>query len=204
MGVSRNTIREALKSLENEGILFSRHGVGIFVSSPPAHSNHNITVLNSTTEIIKNNGFTPGTKSVFYEIRKVPQRILDQMTFYDYENTDFLYIERVRTADDKPIAYVEDYIPYFDGLLEQFPGEEEIPFFPFLEREGLEVAFSNCTIHSVLSTPKLEERLSLEKPAALLLLQQLHYSSKGDLVLYSDSYFITNELEFSLVRNCSN
>lgn len=201
MGISRNTVREALKSLENEGLIVSRHGVGTFVISSPNHIKHNIAVLNSTTEIIRNNGYEPGTSGVFYEIRKAPEKIQKQ-TQLSMEQ-EYLYIERIRTANGKPIAYVEDYLPMQDGLCEAFAEDEAAPIFPVLEKHGMQVSFSNCTIHAVISDNKIEKNLELAKTSGLLLLQQTHYSTKGNLVLYSDSYFLTNELEFSLVRKCA-
>lgn len=198
MGISRNTVREALKALENEGVVISRHGVGTFVINTPGNLKHNISVLNSTTDIIANNGYRPGSKNVGYDKRKAPAEITRRLNLP--ENQDFLYIRRVRSADDKPIAYVEDYIPYQEGLLETFSTDIETPLFPWLKQHGKKPAFSNCTIHAVLSTPEHQQYLALSELTGLLLLQQSHYSSKGELILYSDSYFLTSELEFSLVR----
>ncbi len=198
MGVSRNTVREALKALENEGILISRHGVGTFVISTPGHMKHNIAVLNSTTDIIANNGYIPGSKSILFERRTAPAELSKHLNLP--ESQEFLYIERVRTADNKPIAYVEDYIPYQEGLLELFAASPDVPLFPLLDQNGRKAAFSSCTLHSALSSPKLQEHLELAETTALLLLKQSHYSNKGELTLYSDSYFLTQELEFSLIR----
>ncbi len=199
MGVSRNTVREALKALENEGVLLSRHGVGTFVISTPGHLKHNIAVLNSTTDIIANNGYQPGSRSVHFDKRTAPAEIRKRMNLP--EDQEYLYIERVRTADERPIAYVEDYIPYQEGLLELFSTDSETPVFPMLDQMGKKAAFSNCTIHAVLSTLKHQKYLTLPDITSLLLLQQNHYSNKGELILYSESYFLTNELEFSLVRS---
>ena len=37
LGVSRNTLREAYISLENEGIIVRRHGIGTFIAQPAFH-----------------------------------------------------------------------------------------------------------------------------------------------------------------------
>lgn len=198
MGISRNTVREALKALENEGVIISRHGVGTFVINTPGNLKHNIAVLNSTTDIIANNGYRPGSKNITFDKRLAPAEICKRLNLP--EDQEFLFIKRVRSADDKPIAYVEDYIPYQDGMLEAFSADIEAPLFPWLNQFGKKPAFSNCTIHSVLSTPEHQQYLALTELTGLLLLQQSHYSNKGELILYSDSYFLTSELEFNLVR----
>jgi len=202
LGVSRNTIREALKSLENEGILAARHGVGTFVIRDRKSMKHNLAVLNSTTKIIASHGYTPGTKSVHCDVRTISDsHIVEKLG--GKNSMEVFYIERVRTADEIPVVYVEDYIPQIEGIPEQYELHKDEPLFTFLENNGIDISFSNCAVHSVISNPKIQAKLSLPDPKALLLLKQIHYSTKGEPVLYSDSYFLTDKLEFSLIRKQS-
>ena len=98
--------------------------------------------------------------------------------------------------------FVEDYIPYCDGMLERFSFFPTVPLFEFLTEFGKTVAFSDCYIQSVISDNRIMKKLSLSSPQALLLLKQLHYSSEGVPIFYSDSYFMTNKVEFGLIRRC--
>lgn len=200
LGVSRNTIREALKSLENEGVLTSRHGVGTFVLRGSKSMQHNISVLNSTTKIIAGHGYEPGTKGVRFDRRKISTQAALQLG--EEGILEVLYIERVRTADDKPVAFVEDYIPYQEGMLEYYAEHQDGAIFDFLSHFGYDISFSNCTMGAVLSDERLMGHLALDTPHALFKLAQTHYTTKGIAALYSDSYFLTNELEFHLVRKC--
>ncbi|RGY96184.1 GntR family transcriptional regulator [Clostridium sp. AM58-1XD] len=201
LGVSRNTVREALKALENEGLVISRHGIGTFVTRYNGNQNirYNISALDSTTKIISEHGYRHGTKSVYFDVRMASEDISKKLG--SDTPVKILYVERVRTADDIPIVFVEDYIPYADGMLEEFSGQGDPSLFQFINRYA-PVSFANCSIHAVLSDARLMEKLSLTEPKALLLLQQIHYASKGSPVLYSDSYFITEKLEFNLIRRC--
>lgn len=64
LGVSRNTIREALRSLENDGYVISRHGVGTFIIRDTKSMKYNISMLESITKIIQSHGYKPGTRDI--------------------------------------------------------------------------------------------------------------------------------------------
>lgn len=196
LGVSRNTVREAIRSLENDGYVTSRHGVGTFIIRDTKNIKYNIALLESATTIIQNHGYKAGTKSIIYSREDAPNRIAKVL----HNTHDVFYIERVRTADDVPVVYVEDYLPYSEGMLEHFKEDYHESLLVFLEKAGHKITFSDCTIHAVMSTPKVQNKLSLPEPSALLLLQQIHYSSKGIPILYSDSYFISEKFEFNVIR----
>lgn len=199
LGVSRNTVREALKVLENQGLVILRHGIGTFVTRYNSSRNirYNIARLDSTTKIIAEHGYKHGTKSVHFEVRTANDEISKKLG--SDTPLKVLYIERVRTADQVPIVFVEDYIPYVEGMLEDFSKKKDSSLFNFLS-SYTSVSFSSCSIHAVLSSERHMEKLSLTEPKALLLLQQIHYSSNGTPAFYSDSYFITEKLEFNLIR----
>lgn len=198
LGVSRNTVREAIRTLEQEGILYSRHGIGTFVIGTKKSLKTNISTLESSTNIILGHGYEPGTKNVLLAKSKATPEICKNLSIS--EDHDVFYIERVRTADNEPVVYVEDYIPYEMGMEEKYKGEYYESLLEFLELFGHNVAFSICKIKAVISEPKIEEKLELKEKNALLLLQQVHYSQKGEPVLYSDSYYLSDRFEFNLIR----
>ena len=60
LGVSRATLREALRLLEEENVIVRRHGVGTFVNSKPVFTS-GIEQLSSISSMIENAGMKPGT-----------------------------------------------------------------------------------------------------------------------------------------------
>lgn len=200
IGVSRNTIREAIKSLENEGYVTSRHGVGTFIIQDTQNIKYNLSTFDSATKILTDHNYKPGTINVLFEKRKAPTYVRQNLLVEDEE---LFYIERVRTADAIPVIYIEDYLPYFTDIdinYGKFKGES---LMDFLKLYGHQVAFVNCKIQAVLSDARLQTKLSLSKPQALLVLQQTHFSQKGIPVLYSDSYYISDKFDFTIVRGNS-
>ena len=60
LGVSRATLREALRVLEEEKVIIRKHGVGTFVNPRPLFSS-GIEQLSSVSSMIRDAGMEPGT-----------------------------------------------------------------------------------------------------------------------------------------------
>ncbi|WP_261130591.1 GntR family transcriptional regulator [Bacillus sp. Marseille-Q3570] len=199
LGVSRNTIREAIRTLEQEGFLFSRQGVGTFVIGSKSSLKTNISTLESSTNIIKAHGYNPGTMNVKSEVQSATPE-MKKILSLGKEQDEIFYIERVRTANEDPVVYVEDYIPYRLGMEHEYQEIYYESLLEFLENFDLNVSFSVCSIKAVISDEKIASKLQLSEQSALLLLKQTHYSNTGIPVLYSDSYYLSDNFEFNVIR----
>lgn len=154
--VSRNTIREAIKTLEQEGILYSRHGVGTFVIGSKESLKTNISTLESSTNIIISQGYQPGTKSVETKVIECPEEIRKKLSLLPGD--EVFYIERVRTANEEPVVYVEDYIPYQLGMDRKYQEQYYESLLSFLELFDIEIAFSICSIKAMISNERVASR----------------------------------------------
>src|SRR5436190_4134018 len=67
LGVSRPTLREALRSLEDEGVVTRSRGTGTFVSHRPRLRN-NLDVNFGVTDAIRQAGMTPGYRGAVTSI----------------------------------------------------------------------------------------------------------------------------------------
>ncbi|MFG6114838.1 GntR family transcriptional regulator [Halobacillus sp. MO56] len=199
LGVSRNTIREAIRTLEQEGFLFSKQGVGTFVIGSKNSLKSNIATLESSTNIIEAQGYVPGTMNVFSEVQTASPKIDKQLSLED-KGGEVFYIERVRTADTNPVVYVEDYIPYVNGMEHEYREKYYESLLKFLDKFGMDISFSVCSIKAVISDDKIASKLQLKEQSALLLLKQTHYSNNGIPVLYSDSFYLSDKFEFNVIR----
>lgn len=122
---------------------------------------------------------------------------------YPTQKNQVFFIERVRTANGESVIYIEDYLPVFENIEKTFNSFHEESLVGFLRSYGHQIAFVNCKIRAIMSDARLQEKLSLSKPQALLVLQQTHFCQRGIPVLYSDGYYLSDKFEFSIVRNVS-
>jgi GntR family transcriptional regulator len=196
LGVSRATLREALRVMEEENILFRKHGVGTFVNPKPIFSS-GIEQLKSVTAMIENSGKRAGTQFITAEITNLTDE--DRNQFADKDLQSLMKIERVRTADDKPVVFCIDKLP--DGLLPLEHLESEESLFKALENyANIHVSYALTRIEPVSYQQRIFNILNCDSRQSLLLLKQLHYTDDDEPVLYSANYFRSDIFRFEVVR----
>ncbi len=107
LGVSRNTLREAYISLESEGIIIRRHGIGTFIAQPPLIRD-SLNSFAPFAQIIQDVGFTPNFETISATFEKVSEDIRSLLDISANQETQC--VKRIVLADDDPVIYIEDYI----------------------------------------------------------------------------------------------
>lgn len=197
LGISRATLREALRLLEEENVIVRRHGVGTFVNSKPVFTS-GIEHLTSVSSMIRKAGMEPGT-IYLSSLEALPSE--DDIKRFQCEiDESVITIERVRTANGEPVVYCVDKVPA-KYLPSDFLSRQEGSIFTAIEESGEirvthAVAFIDPTGYHEVASPILE----CEPETALLVLKQLHYNDKDQVVLYSKNYFRADKFSFHVVR----
>ncbi|MEN4334053.1 GntR family transcriptional regulator [Streptococcus pyogenes] len=114
-GVSRITIRLALKELELRDLIYKKQGKGTYVSG----IKEPVTDLSSTysfTEQMKKMGKMPKTEILSFEQYQVTPYLSGLLELDP--DTEVFELERLRIADDMPLMFERSYIPAqpFQGL----------------------------------------------------------------------------------------
>lgn len=200
LGVSRATLREALRVLEEEKKLIRQQGVGTFIAPRLSKIHNGIEDLHSVTETILSHGFTPGT--VGYSICEEKVGKLASAMDQDPEEKIWL-IERIRTASHEPVVYCQDHLPQ-KILPEQLDmtqyGEGESIFRVLEDQFHIHISYAVTRIIPMAAPEWLAEKLDIVPGTPVLLLEQKHFEQKDRMVLFSRNYFRHDQFEFHVVR----
>lgn len=192
--VSRMTLRQAVQTLVDEGILERRVGSGTYVSSQKVQEK--MTGIQSFTETILSQGKTPTSKTVSYHVK--PASVSEAEHLNLQNETVVLRMERVRFADDVPICFEVATIPYH--LVESL-GKKEITsslYRTLEEKKDIHVGKAEQTISAMLASERTAEHLNIKRGEAILRLKQITYSKDNRPFEYVRTQYVADRFEFYL------
>jgi GntR family transcriptional regulator len=177
--VSLMTARHALATLQQEGLVERKQGVGTFVSSPKIH----FSKLMSYTEQMRARSLTVGSEILFARVIEDEEEATSHLSISP--KSPVIKLERLRRAGGEPFALEIYYfsVKHFDGLLSE-PLEKE-SLFAILERNyDAQLAYADEEVDATAADSRTAELLEIHKREPLLRIRQVIYSTKGTVVTY--------------------
>jgi GntR family transcriptional regulator len=196
LGVSRATLREALRILEEENVIIRRHGVGTFVNAKPLFTS-GIEQLNSVTNMIKQAGMEPGTIFLSSSFQGPTDEDIRRFTLDTEE--DIVMVERVRTANGEPVVYCVDKMPS-NVYPRKFTTDVNSLFQVLEQEENKRITYAVTQIEPLGYHEKISPILNCDPESALLVLKQLHFDENDNPILYSVNYFRSDKFSFQVLR----
>jgi GntR family transcriptional regulator len=177
--VSLMTARHALASLEHEGAVERRRGVGTFVSAPKIHFNK----LMSYTEQMGSRSLNACSKVLLAKIIDDEQDVNARLALTP--KSKVVKIERLRHAADEPFALETCYLSaaQFSGLIGA-PLQHESLFATLERNYNIELGYADEEVDATAADQRTAELLGVPKREPLLRIRQVIYSTKGVVILY--------------------
>jgi GntR family transcriptional regulator len=177
--VSLMTARHALATLEREGIVERRRGVGTFVSAPKIHFNK----LMSYTEQMAARSLTAASKILFAKLIDNEPDAAARLSLPPTKQ--IIKLERLRHASEEPFALETCYLSAaeFPGLLSAPLQRDSL--FAILEREyNVKLGYADEEIDATAADPRTSELLNVPRREPLLRIRQVIYSSNAKPTMY--------------------
>lgn len=194
--VSRTVIRQALKELEIEGLIYRQKGKGTFVSEPKI-THRMVQELTGFFQDTVEGGLVPVTKILKQELVPVSPRVASHLQIEPGSNVT--KIHRLRGVKEEFVILDTTYLPY-----ELCPAVLNTDFssqslYTFLEKElGFVIERAHRTIEAVLATEYVAEKLDINIGDPLILFESTAYLANGTPIEYFQGYHSSRRTRFSV------
>ena len=193
LGISRPTMRAALKQLVDKGLLVRRRGIGTMVAPKPVMR---AVALTSLYDDLKQAGREPRTRVLALEEVLCPPDVAEHLGLGP--TAPVLRFERLRVAGSDPIALMHNIVPV--GLL-QIDKEG-------LERTGLYDLFRGSGIAPHVATQRIGARkagaeeaelLEIEPGDPVLTMTRIAYDTNGRPIEYGSHRYPAESYWFEMM-----
>ena len=199
-GVSRATIREALKLLEEEKIILVRHGLGRFLGVDLSnYLTEDITSLQSVTEMSGNLGIEIQTEVVDFSTETADELFQARLNLQPGE--PICILQRARKTAGETIIFSIDIFPH--SIVH---GQEDMNSFQgsllalMEKRWGRRVAYSRAVISAEQLTADLSLKIRDYTGASWIVMEQINYDENDFPILYSRDYHRGDKFRFHVLR----
>lgn len=199
-GVSRSTVREALRLLEQEGVVNAKQGQGRFVSaSSSLRLERPMTKYESITEVLTARGYRVTSAVLDVRVAAADAREADALGLS--EGAEVIRLLRIRYGNDEPLVVSENTLPRetLPGPIEHRDWSGSLTL--ALAGHGHHVNASVATISAVELPDTWQVRYRLDGLGPWLLVSEVGMTRKGDHVLLAQDYHRGAEISFSVLRH---
>lgn len=186
--VSRVTVRRAIDTLVQEGLLVQRQGAGTFVTQ---RLEQPLNLLKSYTEIMAEQGKLPRSRWIDRSMGIASAEEAQALQLSDGD--EVVRFNRLRLADDQPMALELATVPrcFIDN-----PFSVEESLYKVLRSMGARPVKAQQRLRAIIIDPERAGYLDIPVDSAALYIERLGMLSDGTPVEFTRSYFPGETYDF--------
>jgi len=202
MGVSRATLREAMRSFETQGRIRRRQGAGTFVVGQVPVIDSGLEVLESLDTMAHRMNLSITVSNLQVEKLLAAQEHANALNVP--LDTPLTRVRRVMQADGRPVAYLVDLLSEKILRAENLPESFGGSVLDYLLGRGEPLTGSRAAVSAIGATADVAKALEIQRGDVLLHFSSQLYNASGVVVDYSLTYFIPGYFNFHVVRRVGN
>lgn len=198
--VSRITVRQALKSLEHDGLIYKKQGLGAFVSEE--RKGPKLVHLTDFSQDMRRAGFSSSSRLIRF--RKVDP-ILEVNSILEIPpKNPLMQIDRVRLAEGTPVAFDITWMPPSYGQLLMDEDLSAHTIYEILEdRYSIPIIAGMYKFTACNASDYIAEHLEIEKGAAVMRIDRCSRTTGDKKVYFQKRYHNPGYISYNieLARN---
>ncbi|MDK1728622.1 GntR family transcriptional regulator [Dellaglioa algida] len=195
-GVSRMTLRQAIQTLVDEGILERHVGDGTYVARKKVQEK--MSGVTSFTDLMAEQGKVASSKTITYHVTTPSLSEIEKLQLSDGELV--LRMERIRYADGLPICFEVATVP--NKLVDGYSKTEITSslYRTLEEKAELTLGGAQQTVSAMSAAENIADYLSIKRGEAILRLRQVSFLKNGEPFEYVRTQYVGNRFEFYLEK----
>jgi len=199
LGISRATLREALRSYEQQGVIRRRQGVGTFVSPRRLYVESGLEVLESIEGLLAGRNVTVTTDQRHVREELALPKAAKRLALP--EHACLTVITCTYLADGQPVAFLMEAASatlVAADVVDQ--AGTSILAYLMQHREHFALGPARAHLTPVLGTAEIRTALAVTASDPLFFLEQTVFDQQSHPLCYTRTYYVPDFFDFHVIR----
>ena len=197
LGVSRATLREAMRTFETQGRIRRRQGAGTFVVGKAPVLESGLEVLESIQTMANRMGLLVNVKNLSVETVLANEKQAKKLGVP--LETSLTRVSRVICTSERAAAYLVDILPSEFLSIDEFPEKFDGSVLDFMLARGDLLTVAKVGVNATSAKSGVAKALEIQRGDVLLRLSSRIYLASDKAVDYSLGYFLPGYFHFHIL-----
>jgi GntR family transcriptional regulator len=193
--VSRITVRRALQTLENEGRIYRRQGLGSFVKEHRVRQG--LVRLTDFVEDMQQAGLEASSQVLHFAPESAPPEVAATLGLDTGKKV--VRLDRLRLGDGEPMAFDHTWLPLFYAQLIRDHDLTQDTIYQILEHEyDIPVLRGRFRIEAANASAEVAHHLAIPQRRALLVIERTSLTTGDKVVFFQRRYYRNDRVAYEL------